>query len=145
MVRHGLKYTQRFIRPFSPCMLVLRRLQRQLATMAIAILLAGIVTPALAYGAQGPGLPSFMPVCSLDGSYWVKIDNSDANSQASHSGLEHCPACFSPSGAALPPVNLTPPLGAISSATLVPERFLSAPRTAVVWLTASPRAPPLQS
>lgn len=122
---------------------------RWLAWMVSLAVLVGALAPALAQAWRGEAAPGWVEVCSTLGARLVRADlgaatTTDPAAPSGH-GVAHCPWCGGQAGAAgLPPAPLAalPPL-ALAADT--PRRFLAAPRTAFVWLTAQPRAPPARA
>lgn len=118
--------------------------RRLAAWIALCAMLMATLAPAVSQ-ALGSG-PSWIEVCTAQGSRWVASADDDASSTPKPSGehlLEHCPYCSLHTPAlGLPPspMRMLPadPLG-----RAVPQAFLSAPRTLHAWVRAQPRAPPL--
>lgn len=134
-----------------------RSLARSLAWMVSVAVLAGALAPALAQAWRGEAAPGWVEVCSTLGARLVRADlgvyaptdaaantPTDPAAPADH-GVAHCPWCGGHAGAAgLPPAPLAA-LPALALAADTPRRFLAAPRTAFVWVTAQPRAPPARA
>jgi hypothetical protein len=85
-----------------------------------------------------------MEVCTAHGAKWVSADDAKSGQMAPAPTqlLEHCLDCSLPAR----PIGWPPaPVAAQFTLPLsfeVPQRFLSAPRTAHAWVAALARAPP---
>lgn len=94
---------------------------------------------------SAPNMSPVAEVCTADGLSRFALDQ-DHSSAPEHSGPHevHCPLCLLPGHM---PLTASPAACAWIApshlANEVPSRFLSAPRSAHVWLSAQPRAPPV--
>ncbi|MDB5805399.1 MAG: hypothetical protein JWN73_2721 [Betaproteobacteria bacterium] len=117
-----------------------RRFAAWLATFAI---LLAALAPAVSHAmAAVRGGASWVEVCTATGPALVKVAGEQApvkDSAPSH--FDHCPFCFTHTGAAgLPPAVAAVPV--VTGATALPELFLRAPRPLFAWAAAQARAPP---
>lgn len=120
-----------------------RRLTTWIA--ALAILLAALA-PSLSHALASAGRPSWVEICTTQGSRWVPSGENDSErAPPSAHVLEHCPYC----SLHAPTLDL-PPVAHLMHLPLrlshqVPLAFLAAPRTLHTWVSAQPRAPPRSS
>jgi hypothetical protein len=127
-----------------------RRRTRTFTTwiVGIALLSAGLA-PAVSHALRAGDGPGWIEVCSAANGLRLRAAGSAQDDPASKSApahvLEHCPYCSLHSPAlGMPPATLaalSPPLVVQAR----PARFLTAPRTPYVWVSAQPRAPPIFS
>lgn len=114
----------------------------------LVVLLASLA-PSLSHALGAAQGPSWVEICTAQGSKWVQGDSADSgeskNAPAAAHLLEHCPYCSIHTPAlGLPPTPLVVPLD-LGHEAEVPPAFLAAPRTSHAWVSAQPRAPPLFS
>lgn len=123
-------------------MFLLRRHRRFALWLALLAMCFGALAPtvsrAMASGASGA---DWVEICSAQGTKRVALGTQDTLVI----DLDHCPYCtLDARGSAAPPPSMQswlPP----AVAEAVPQRFLSAARTAHPWCSAQPRAPPSHS
>lgn len=111
----------------------------------MAILFAALA-PSISHALASAGKlsPTWMEICSAEGSKAFKSDGAGNASQQKNSsvGFEHCPYCTVHGGSVgLPPtVGFTLP--AFSASFPLPSLFYQAPRPLFIWAAAQSRAPP---
>jgi hypothetical protein len=115
--------------------------------MAIAAILLAAFAPSLS-AAFGVGkAPSWIEVCTAQGSNWVLANGDVGDEQAPAHGhsLDQCPYCsLHTPGLETPPTGLHSILR-VDLAHAAPLAFLPSPRVVHARLSAQPRAPPLFS
>lgn len=127
----------------------LRASRPVLAWLALLAVLMATLAPAVsqALGAHGP--TSWIEVCTANGARLVRLDEPGPQAPAAPADahlLGHCPYCALHVDTLAPPPAPTAQLAVAQAlAHALPAAFLHAPRTAAVWCSAQPRAPPFQS
>lgn len=123
-------------------MSALRRRVRSSAWLALVAMVLSVLMPALSHGAAGA---DWVGVCTADGMRFVAVgaDADDpAPSRADRGAGDHCLYCSLGAHGLLPTPAPTMPAPPAAGGGLVPDRFLSAPRTPHPWAAARPRGPP---
>ncbi|MDZ7855889.1 DUF2946 domain-containing protein [Sphaerotilus sp.] len=113
--------------------------------VGIALLLAGLA-PALSHALRAGDSPGWIEVCSAANGLRLRatgpVQDDPASKPVPGHVLEHCPYCSLRSAVlGMPPAPLVT-VWAPMAVQAHPGRFLSAPRTPHVWVSAQPRAPP---
>lgn len=124
-----------------------KRITTWLAAMAI---LFAAIAPSISHALASVGKlsPTWMEICSAEGSKVFKSDDAGGVSQQktqqknSSAGFEHCPYCTLHGGSVgLPPTaGFTLPV--FSCSFPLPSLFYQAPRPLFIWAAAQSRAPP---
>jgi hypothetical protein len=120
-----------------------RRLALWLALCAVCFTTAAPVLATVMATAVGG---DWVQVCTAQGMKWVSVDvdgnDTPEPATAPAAAMEHCPVCSLANHGLAGPPGLGLSLPALHGRTGPPERFAQAPRTAHVWVSAQPRAPP---
>ncbi len=122
-----------------------RLLQRLFAILAMLALLFASAAPTLSHAMAAAGHEGWVQVCTAQGMRWVALEADAQTPQpppATAAQLEHCPVCSLAGQPLACPPAAPLPLPAPSGRIGPPERFEQSPRTAHVWVSAQPRAPP---
>jgi hypothetical protein len=120
-----------------------RRITTWLAAMAI---LFAALAPSISHALASAGKlsPTWMEICSAEGSKAFKGDDAGGATQKKNSsvGFEHCPYCTVHGGSVGLPPTAGFTLPAFSGSFPLPSLFYQAPRPLFIWAAAQSRAPP---
>ena len=127
-----------------------RRLKALTSWFACFAILLSALGPALSHAVSARAPAVWSEICGVSGARLVELDTATDAGKSTDEGsgvhaLKHCPFCATHAGASgLPPAAPTG-LTLDGLAFHLPELFLAAPRTLFAWVSAQPRAPPLNA
>jgi len=122
-----------------------RRRLRQIVSCGIALWAILLITlaPALMQVEAARAGGEFASICSAASLFEVPAPDRGQSPAGGAHLFAHCPYCALQAHLVVPPAPVAVATGLAWAGREQPRRFLQAPRSAWIWSTAQPRAPPL--
>lgn len=123
-------------------MQALRRRLRPVVVTALVAMASMVLLSAVMHAFAKVAGPGFAEVCTSTGMKWVDLNAGEPSPDDARMPFEDCPWCVPGAAVAPPPAPAAwlPPFEPAGS--MLPLRFLEAPRTPHAWAAPRPRGPP---